>query len=116
MRRIFLCVLICLLLTTAVSASSVTDMQNITTVQSDGSCRVTVTFTLQLDEVPAKLVFPLGADAKDITLNGGIARAELSGGVRNVDLSGYVHAPGTYTYTLTYSVRATAKNHNLLLV
>ena len=103
MRRLFIALLCCLLLTTAVSASSVTDMQNITTVQSDGTCRVTVTFQLQLDEVPGELVFPLPAEAKDISLNGGIARTHLDGTIRKVELGG-VHAPGTYTFTVTYSL------------
>ena len=103
MRRLFLALLCCLLLTTAVSAASVTDLQNNTVVQADGSCRVTVTFQLQLDEVPSQLHFPLPAAAKDISLNGGLARTQLEGDIRKVELTG-VHSAGTYTFTVTYSL------------
>ena len=103
MRRLLITLLCCLLLTTAVSASTVTDLQNITTVQDDGTCRVTVTFQLQLDEVPEELHFPLPATAKDISVNGGLARTHLEGSIRKVELNG-IHAAGTYTFTITYSL------------
>lgn len=103
MRRLLITLLCCLLLTTAVSASTVTDLQNITTVQDDGTCRVTVTFQLQLDEVPGELHFPLPATAKDISVNGGLARTHLEGSIRKVELNG-IHAAGTYTFTITYSL------------
>jgi hypothetical protein len=102
-RRLLIALLCCLLLTTAVSASTVTDLQNITTVQDDGTCRVTVTFQLQLDEVPGELHFPLPATAKDISVNGGLARTHLEGSIRKVELNG-IHAAGTYTFTITYSL------------
>lgn len=105
MRRIILFILCCLLLTTAVSAaSSATDIQSSTIVNSDGTCQVTMTVQLKLEEVPADLYFPLPAAAKNITLNGGIARTSLSGGVRNVNLSGSVHIPGSYTFVLHYDL------------
>lgn len=105
MRRFFIVILCCLLLTTAVSAASVaSDLQSATTVSSDGTCDVTLTVQLQLDEVPADLVFPLPAKAKDISLNGGIAKTSLSAGVRNVDLSGLVHSGGAYTFVIHYSL------------
>ena len=91
MRRFFILLLCCLLLTIPVSAaSSISDLQSTTTVSADGSYRVTVTVVLQLEEKPEKLVFPLPAQAKDVTLNGTITRATLSGGRRNVSLSGII--------------------------
>ncbi len=105
MRRITAFILCCLLLTTAVSAaSSATDVQSTTIVDSNGTCQVTLTVQLKLEEVPADLYFPLPAAAKNITLNGGIARTSLSAGVRNVDLSGSVHIPGSYTFVIHYDL------------
>lgn len=104
MRRILIVILCCLLLTTAVSASSVTDLQSTTSVHSNGTCEVTLTVQLQLDEVPGSLNFPLPANARDISLNGGLARTHPEGSVRNVDISGIVHAPGVYTFTIHYSL------------
>jgi hypothetical protein len=55
-----------------------------------------------LEQVPAKLYFPLPRQARDVTLNGTITRTSLSGGQRNVNLSGLVHGPGMYTFTVQY--------------
>ena len=101
MRRIIIVLICCLLLTMAASAAShVSDLQSTTTVSNDGTCRITVTAVLQLEEAPGKLYFPLPLQAKDVTLNGTICRTSLSGGRRNVSLSGLVHGPGTYTFTI----------------
>lgn len=103
MRRILIALVCCLLLTMAASAANhVTDLQSTTTVSSDGTCRVTVTTVLQLENAPGKLYFPLPAQARDVTLNGTITRAPLSDGRRNVSLSGLIHGPGTYTFTIQY--------------
>ncbi|MBQ2785151.1 MAG: DUF2207 domain-containing protein [Oscillospiraceae bacterium] len=105
MRRILIAVLCCLMLVTAVSAaSSVTDLQSNTTVTENGTCEVTVTLQLKLEEVPAKLLFPLPSDARNITVNGGPARTSLSGSVRNVNLSSSIHSAGVYTVTLHYDL------------
>jgi len=105
MRRLLILLLCCLLLTVPVSAaSSVTDLQSTTTVSGDGSYRVTLTVVLQLEERPEKLVFPLPAQAKDVTLNGTITRAPLSGGRRNVNLSGIISVAGMHTFTIQYNM------------
>lgn len=119
MRRFFIALICCILLVTAVSAaSSATDLQSNTTVSSDGTCQVTVTLQLKLDENPAQLLFPLPADARNITLNGAPARTSLTGSVRNVNLSGSVHAAGVYTFAIHYSLPDTVtvdKNEQLVL-
>ncbi len=105
MRRVLTALLCCLLLTTAVSAaSSATLIQSATTVASDGTCQVTLTLQLQLEEVPQSLLFPLPSQARNITLNGSPARTSSSGGVRNVDLSGTVHFAGSYTFVIHYDL------------
>ena len=118
MRRILMAILCCLLLVTAVSASSVTDLQSNTSVHANGTCEVTLTVQLQLDEIPESLNFPLPKNARDISLNGGLARTHLEGNVRNVDLGSIVHSPGIYTFTIHYSLpdSVTAdEKENLLL-
>ena len=103
MRRILIALVCCLLLTMAASAASrVSDLQSTTTVSSDGTCRVTVTVVLQLEEAPGKLYFPLPEQARDVTLNGTITRTTHSGGRRHVNLSGILSGPGTYTFTVQY--------------
>ncbi len=104
MRRIFIALLCCLLLVTAVSAkSAVSQLQINTAVDSDGTCQVTLSLQLQLDAVPDSLMFPLPGNARDISVNGGIGRTQLSGDVRYVNLGG-VYTPGTYTYSIRYSL------------
>lgn len=103
MRRIIMIIVCCLLLAVPVSAASrISDLQSTTTVSSDGTCRVTVTVVLQLEEKPEKLLFPLPEQARDVTLNGTIARAPLSDGRRNVNLSGIISGPGMHTFTVQY--------------
>ena len=105
MRRIIIGLLCCLLLVTGVSAAgTVSQLQTGTIVASDGTCQVTVTLQLRLDTVPASLMYPLPGNAKDISLNGGIARTQLADNLRYVNLSGGVQAPGTYTFSIHYSL------------
>lgn len=105
MRRILIGLICCLLLVTGVSAAgTVSQLQTGTIVNSDGTCEVTVTLQLKLDSVPASLMYPLPGNAKDISLNGGIARTQLADNVRYVNLSGGVQAPGTYTFSIHYSL------------
>ena len=105
MRRFFIAILCCLMLVTAVSgANSATDLQSSTTVTADGTCEVTLTLQLKLDEAPAQLLFPLPAAARNITLNGGPARTSVSGSVRSINLNGSVHAAGVYTFSIHYDL------------
>lgn len=105
MRRIFLFLLCCFLLTTAVSAAgSVTDLQSNTVFASDGSCNVTLTIVLTVEGEPEDLRFPLPGSAKDISLNGDAAKISNIDGLRWVNLSSVVYGAGTYTITLHYSL------------
>ena len=105
MRRIFLFLLCCLLLTTAVSAAgTVTDLQSNTVLSADGSCRVTQTIHLTVDSEMGDLRYPVPEDAAHILLNGSSAKFTPSGGLNWVDLSPAVYGPGTYTLTLNYSL------------
>lgn len=105
MRRTLLLFLCCLMLVTTVyAAGGVSDLQGNTAVSSNGSCRVTLTVQMHLDEVPGELVFPLPARAYDITVNGGSARAPLVGNTRNVDLSSIITVSGSHSFTVQYAL------------
>ncbi len=105
MRRVFLLLLCCVMLTTAVSAAgTVSSLQSNTTVHSNGTCEVTMNVQLTLSEVPRDILFPLPAEAKNISLNGGLARTSVSGDVRNVDLGGIIRAAGTHSFVIRYDL------------
>ena len=104
MRRIFLCLLLCAVLATSVSATGITSADCNATVEENGSCVVVLTLTLQLDGPVSGLVFPLPANSKDITVNGKAASSTGTDGVRNVDLSDAVSVAGTHTLVLRYTL------------
>ena len=110
MRRIFLAIFCCLLLATTVSAASkADDVQSSTLVSDTGSCEVTLTLTLSLDEAPGRLVFPLPGNARDITVNGTASAAPVSDGLRQVDLTGAVSTAGVHTVVIHYDLPDTVQ-------
>lgn len=117
MRRLLIAFLCCLLLTTAVCATgTVSEMDNTTTVSSDGSCNVTLVFTMTHDGSET-VRFPLPADAYNITVGGNSAKTSQEYLVRWVDLSKALPAAGTYTVTLNYQLpdRVTSEKDGLIL-
>ncbi len=108
-RRVFAAVLCCLLLlVTALpvhAENNATYVENITTVTSDGSCRVTLQVSVHLDAVDENLTFPLPENARDVTLNNGAVRAYKANGALQVDVTdvvgGYV---GDYTLRFDYTL------------
>ena len=105
MRRIFILFLCIFLLAIPVSAfSGVTSAHYDTIVDSDGSCEVTMTITLQLDQAVSDLVFPLPGQARDITVNGAAAKSTYTGTTRNVSLSSFVAGAGPHTLIFRYSL------------
>lgn len=92
MRRgfLFLILLIGLLCIPVHAAEASASTGFYATVAADGSCQVTVTATVHLQQPLSELTFPIPAEAVDITLNGARVSAGKSGGVRKVNLSGIV--------------------------
>ena len=114
MKR-FACLCLCILLCAALAlqASAVdraTKYQNVTGVNAEGECQVSVYVTLKLEEVPQELYFPLPGEAKDIRLNGQRVTARGSGDVRLVDLlkRKIGTAPGEYSLNFQYSLPCVA--------
>ena len=73
------------------------------TVAADGSCQVTVTATVHLQQPLPELSFPIPAEATDVTLNGARVFPGKNGSVRNVDLSGILgKMAGDATVNISY--------------
>lgn len=105
MRRIIGFLLIIALLALPVSArSSITSAQSQTQVSANGSCGVTVTFTLQLEAAESDLYFPLPTAARDISVNGMPARSSRDDQARRVNISSAAHGAGTHTVSIHYSL------------
>lgn len=109
MRRVVVCILLLgLLCGLAVSASAATAAKSVSTyatVTTDGSCQVTLTATIHLDQVVENLRFPLPGKASNITVNGTRARSRMENGLRQVNLSGIIgKAAGDFTVTFNYSL------------
>ena len=109
MRRIGLVLTaLMLILALAVTAGAVTgasSLESHATVSVDGSCQVTVTATLHLEQAVDKLYFPVPADASGVTLNGSRVSAAKDGDARRVDLSKLLgNAVGDFSINIHYSL------------
>ena len=109
MRRIFAAAVVMMLifaLAVGVSAESgATRMNYYATVASDGSCEVTVTTTLRLEEKTDTLSFPVPEDATDVALNGDRVRTQKVGQARHIDISSLVKGLlGEFTFTVSYEL------------
>lgn len=87
------------------------------TVSTDGSCQVTTTVLLHLEQAVPDLYFPLPLEADSVTLNGARVPTTKSGNARNVDLSNIAgNLVGQFSITLTYTLRdLVAYNENEIL-
>lgn len=76
------------------------------TVSSDGTCQITLSVTLQIDQAQDQLKFPIPAGATGVTLNGSRARTQKSGDVLLVDLSRlFKGVTGSVSFTLQYALQ-----------
>ena len=112
MRRIFILLLaLVLALSCAVSVSAASAASHIgafATVSSDGSCQVTITATIRLEESVEKLYFPVPGEARNITLNGSRVSASKQGEARLINLSGIIgKMTGEFTINVHYSLTDT---------
>lgn len=109
MRRLLvLATLLCLICSLAFGASAATYAKSVSTyatVSNDGTCQVTLTATLHLDQSVDNLRFPLPGKAGNITVNGSRASSRVENGVRQVNLSRIVgKAMGDFTLNFTYNL------------
>ena len=90
-----------------VSAETGANSVNIyATVSSDGTCQVTATVLLHLEQAVGDLTFPVPLEAESVTLNGSRVRAPKTATARQVDLSGIAgNLAGEFSVTVTYILR-----------
>ncbi len=109
MRRIVLFALtvclICSLVVTVGAATAAQTVGSFSTVSSDGSCQVTLTAAIRLDQPVEDLHFPLPGESTNVTVNGSRARSRVENGLRLVDISGIAgKVAGNYSVTFTYAL------------
>lgn len=104
-RLVFAVLLLMCLIINVYGSSAAEQIGAYGTVSSDGSCAVTMTATLRLEQAQERLKFPLPKDAYGITLNGSRARVQVSGDSKLVDLSGLTgQIAGSFSITLNYTL------------
>ena len=114
MRKIslfFAAILLVLSLTvTAAGATQATKVASFSSVSRDGSCQITLTASLHLDQGVSDLAFPLPKNASNITLNGHRASVRNRGDYMTVNLSRSIGAMGgDYSFTLNYRLSGLVK-------
>ena len=116
MRRFLLILLCCVLLTTAVlCADQATSIQSAATVDSDGSCQVTMIVTIHLDTGNEDLVFPLPAEAKNVRVNNSWASTSRKDNTLEVDVSKFTGgSAGDFTLTFTYTLSGVVRTEGEL--
>ena len=87
----------------AMAVSSVSRAESISTVSSDGSCHVSMTLYLHMEQVLPNLDFPLPAEASGVTLNGTRVRTQKEGNIQYIDLSDSIAViAGDIVLTISY--------------
>ena len=121
MRRIITLLLCCLMMLsltiTASADSSASHIQNYSAVTADGSCQVTLTVTLHLENPQEEITFPLPKEAENIRRDNGSAKTSKTGSATLVHLNDLKGFTGDimvrFTYTLPQTV--TVKDKQLYL-
>lgn len=110
MRRFFLLLAMCLLLTVPVFASeaSITSMKTDCRVEADGTVYVTQTLTLDLPTLESELDFPLGENVKNPEIAGYSAKKYTDGNLVGLRLVSNTGITGVRTFTITYSLHSLA--------
>ena len=108
MKRLFtaLCsILLVLALAVGASATKANDISIFNTVSNDGSCQVTMTVTLHIDQAEEKITFPVPKEATNVTLNGNRVGTEQTGSARLIDLSKILGGmTGDFSFTVNYTL------------
>lgn len=108
MRRFLALILCCLLFVmTAYADNAVSGVQANAAVSADGSCQVSLSMSIRLDEPVSSLELPLGTKVSSVRLNGGSASVSRSGGVTSVSLNRLTrNVTGTVPVMVTYTVNS----------
>lgn len=88
------------------AATAASSVGTYVTVSQDGSCQVTMTVRLHLEQVLADLTFPVPKQASNITLNGSRVRTQAKNDSLLIDLSGVLGTMvGDITITVGYTLQ-----------
>lgn len=118
MKRILPLVLaVFLLITLAVpvfAATGASIMSIDAILSDDGTCQVTVTTTLRVDQTSTDILFPIPGNARGISVNGGSAITRKSNGLTYIDLSRLLKGVvGDFSIILRYSLPGTVSYNEL---
>lgn len=98
---ILLCLLLSLSLCVSVmAASETTNLRGDAVVGEDGTCAITLTFQLHLEDTVTDLTFPLPLGAKDVLLGGSFVTTHVTENHVLVQFPNLT--AGDYSFTLTY--------------
>lgn len=90
---------------TAFAANDVDRAGLIAQVAEDGSCQVSLTLTLRMEQTDRTMRYPIPGNAQNVTLNGNPVGTYQSAGVQQVDLSGVILSGSQQlTFTLQYTI------------
>ncbi len=112
MRRLLLLLLCLLLLTAGVSAAGdqITSLTQEVTVAEDGEISVTATAAVSFSGGAERFVFPLGAEADDITASGAAYEIKRMDGVSCVVFTDRAGFTGKQTFVCTYTLPCAVRN------
>ena len=113
----FLALLSCLILVlglcigvSAEDNTRATTVHIFATVSSNGSCDVTATVALHVDQPSQRLTFPIPATATGVSLNGTPVFTEKTDQARLVNLNRIIgNISGDFSFTVSYSMNASVK-------
>lgn len=108
MRRIF-ALLLCFVLfaTTAYAENAASGVQAVANVSADGSCQISLSMTVRLENPVDELEIPLGQNVSNVQLNGISANLRRSGGFTSVKLTGLGKGvTGTVPVAVSYTVNS----------
>ena len=113
---IFLAIVLCIGLTSTVSAQSAGEqLRSDTIIDSHGNAVVNLTVTLNMEEAVADPVFPIPADAGEITLNGGEQKPTVTGQGALISLRSVTGGmAGQFTFTVRYTLPSVVASHPVL--
>ncbi len=105
MRRVialFLCIL--LLAVPAHGANAAQSLSSNAHITANGSCQITITADIRLEEPVKGLRFPVAAGARSVTCNGRRARVSEHEGIHSIQLKQLDGLVGLYSCTVSYEL------------
>lgn len=107
-KVLLLCVAVLLVLGLTVSISAAVSAPKVSifaTVSQDGSCQITQSVTLRLDQAAQDLYYPIPEQATNVTVNGSMVSSRVSDNVRQVRLDRVLgKITGEVSFSISYRI------------